>query len=83
MVLPAAAQVDQYLPSTLEMWLVCMVTVVSTLALICVVFPWFLIGFFPIMFLYWLLQQYFRRTSRGARSILYRPICFFDVVRVG
>ncbi|KNC82174.1 hypothetical protein SARC_05532 [Sphaeroforma arctica JP610] len=62
-------QIDHYLPTTFEHWMGTMAGVISILMLICVVFPWFLIAFFPIIILYMVLQQFYRRSSREIQRL--------------
>lgn len=60
--------VDQYMTHSLELLLICLAEVLGIFVLICVVFPWFIIAFVPILGIYFWIQAFFRKTSRGERT---------------
>lgn len=60
---------DNVLWSTLYEFLITVVTLLGTVALIIVVFPWLLLAIVPLMGLYYALSTYYRATSREVKRL--------------
>jgi 4-hydroxybenzoate polyprenyltransferase len=61
--------VDQEIPDMVSDFFLCLFASLGTLLMICGVLPWFLLPVFPIIAVYWWIQQFYRKTSRGALHI--------------
>jgi ABC-type multidrug transport system fused ATPase/permease subunit len=61
--------VDQEIPDMVSDFFLCLFASTGTLLMICGVLPWFLIPVVPIISVYWWIQQYYRKTSRGTRAL--------------
>ena len=61
--------VDSTLPDNLTSYLRTVLTCVSTLLLICIVTPVSIIALIPIMYFYFRVQQYYRATSRELKRL--------------
>ncbi|KAF9421311.1 hypothetical protein BGZ94_008872 [Podila epigama] len=60
---------DNVLWSTLYEFLITIVTLLGTLALIIAIFPWLILAVIPIMGLYYALSVYYRSTSREIKRL--------------
>jgi hypothetical protein len=60
-------QADQEIPELMSDVLMCLFGSLGTLLMICGVLPWLILPVLPIVGVYWWLQQYYRKTSRGKR----------------
>ncbi|ELR15339.1 ABC transporter transmembrane region domain containing protein, partial [Acanthamoeba castellanii str. Neff] len=56
--------VDQEIPDMVSDFFLCLFASLGTLLMICGVLPWFLLPVFPIIAVYWWIQQFYRKTSR-------------------
>lgn len=60
---------DNVLWSTLYEFLITIVTLLGTVALIIVIFPWLMLAIVPLMGLYYALSTYYRATSREVKRL--------------
>ncbi|ELR16068.1 ABC transporter, ATPbinding domain containing protein [Acanthamoeba castellanii str. Neff] len=56
--------VDQEIPDMVSDFFLCLFASLGTLLMICGVLPWFLLPVFPVIAVYWWIQQFYRKTSR-------------------
>ncbi len=61
--------VDQEIPDMVSDFFLCLFASLGTFFMICGVLPWFLLPVFPIIAVYWWIQQFYRKTSRGTLHI--------------
>ncbi|KFH68024.1 hypothetical protein MVEG_06754 [Podila verticillata NRRL 6337] len=60
---------DNVLWTTLYEFLITIVTLIGTVALIIIVFPWLMLAIVPLMGLYYALSTYYRATSREVKRL--------------
>lgn len=61
--------VDKDLPRALSGFCKILLLVVATVIVQAVLFPWAIVGFVPIIILYIMIQQYYRKTSREIKRL--------------
>ncbi len=60
---------DNVLWSTLYESFITIVTLMGTMVLIIIVFPWLMLAIVPLMALYWAISVYYRSTSREVKRL--------------
>ncbi|XP_042906948.1 multidrug resistance-associated protein 1 isoform X2 [Parasteatoda tepidariorum] len=61
--------VDVTIPQTIRSWLVCFLQVLSTIVVISMQTPWFLLVTLPILIIYYLIQRFYLSTSRQLKRL--------------